>query len=230
MFSLADNNQGKQTDPQPTPGQEQAGAATAPAYITQEQLKAALAEQQAEFEKRTANLYRGMESLTSKAKTRLADLDNTLKQLQSAGQAIDPGAVQKVKTDILAGAFSEEAPQAQTAAAPSGQVAPAAPANPIEQRIQAFQEAFGLELFDEDPEVNGIRNIAEVGEKEFFNDVRQALLKKQQRLASETPERAAARSPLIGASGAPSSNPIANVTNPSELWEIAMNKRGKRTP
>ena len=226
MFELKDNNQGQPAS-QPTPGQEQEGGAPAASYITLEQLNAVLAKQQAEFEKRTANLYRGMESLTTQAKTRLSELDNTLKQLQAAGQTIDPGVVQKLKTDIIAGAFNNEPQQPQAQPTFPGQERPTAPgANPIEQKIENFEAAFGIEILDDDPEVEHIVNISQ-GEDKFFASLRTALMAKQQRLASETPERAIARSPIVGSAGIPSSNPISGITDPSELWNLAMSKRKK---
>ena len=232
MFSLSDNNSGNGGEPKGAPGQEQPQETTQPAYITQEQLEAILAKQSVEFENRLKDTYRGMQSLSQKTKTQLSTLDATIKQMQAAGQQVDQAIVQRMKTDIIAQAYSEDTPQAPAPATAPGQERPAAqaPASPYEQKIAAYEEAYGVELFDEDPEVESIGNLAEVGEKVFFDNLRSALQAKKQRVASDTPGRALARSPFIGSSGAPASNPLAGIKDQSELWTMAMNKRGKRTP
>lgn len=227
-FDPKSNNQGTPA-PQPVPGQEPGNGQPASAYITQEQLSAILEKQRLDFAEQMKDTYRGIQSMSDRTKSGLAQLDGLIKQLQQHGQTIDPAVVQRMKTDIISEAYNEpQQPAAQPT--PPGQGGTAGQPDPLLLKMQALEMAMELELTDNDPEVEKMPFVDQVGEKEFLKQYRIQLEAKRQRLANDTPDRALARSPFVGAAGTPSSNPIGNVTDTSELWTMAMNQRGKRNP
>lgn len=212
------DNQAKPVPPAP-PDQGGDGGAPAPTYITQEQLETLFNNFQSKINEQLNTTYRGIQSMTSKVKPQLDQLDQMVKRLTEAGQQVDPGVVQRMKTDIMAGAYVEEPPQTtpQVPGQEPQQGNLEAENARIFAKMDAYQELSGIELFDDDPELEELPDINEVGEKSFFEGLSAALEKKKARIASDTPGRTLARSPMIGSGGAPASNAIQDLHG-DELW------------
>ncbi len=207
------------------PGQGAAQGATPPEQITPEFLDQKIKAAVAEAETRLAKQYQGAQSINSQVRTELKNLDSVLKRLEGVGVKIEPSAVGTIRSEILAGEVMQE-PAQQQPGAPAGQ--PQQPeVDPVQEAIfsaiEKIQAAHGLELLDEDPEVEMIPDINAVGVKGFYDGLESALKAKKLRLEKDTPGRAQARSPALGATGSPSSNPIQNLHG-SELWDAAFKK------
>ena len=104
--------------------------------------------------------------------------------------------------------------------------------------VQAYNQAisavadgmvkeFGIDVKEDDPEAEIIKKVAEDPDPyKYLEGVRQALTAKKERLAKEDTEVNPARITGLGGDGTPSSNPIQEITDPTELWDRA-EKAGK---
>lgn len=99
--------------------------------------------------------------------------------------------------------------------------------NPLEiavnNRVNALYEKMGLTLEDTDPEAQGIDNTDAFS---FVSSVERALEAKKQRLEqSGQPQKPPQTNVHTGGGGNTPVNPIANITDPNQLWEMAKKKR-----
>jgi predicted ribosome quality control (RQC) complex YloA/Tae2 family protein len=214
------------TPPAETPETPPAGAQetpATPAFVTKEQLDTEIARLNKIYETKMNAFFRGTESSNDKFKNavqqRITTLENaaqqlglpltpsqrqqitdqaTLEELQKAAQTVNPGETQEQ--------FTEEEMKVNNAA-------------------QTLINLSGITFDDNDPEGKIIDEAAETGDAQKYLDaVKQAIDAKKTRLAKGG-SPATERTPEGGAPGAiggtPNSNPIANITDPNKLWELA---------
>jgi hypothetical protein len=225
-MTLPDGTQPPAAPPETPPSGEQTAPAT-PAFVTKEQLDSEIERLNKIYENKMNAFFRGTASSNDKFKNavqqRISNLENaaqqlgvpltpsqkqqitdqaTLEELQKATQSVSPG-------DNTQEQFTEEEMKVNNAA-------------------QTLIDLSGITFDENDPEGKIIDDAAETGDAQKYLDaVKQAIDAKKQRL-SQASTPAPERLPAGGAPGAiggtPNSNPISNVTDPDQLWEMAKKK------
>lgn len=230
-MTLPSNQQPPVPPATPTPGQETPPAAPAPGYITQEQFQSALdakvKELQQDFEKKIAKSYQGTQSLRDQVNNRVTQMEA---QFKNYGVQITPEMSRQMQNDALLETLNTPGTPGQE---PTGE--PEREPTPEEQAIYnagvAIAESLDINIEDTDPEADIIAKASQGTEKEYLKAWTAAATTKKARLATNpptqpgtppaNPDKTAARLPVLGGGGAPTSNPIANIKDPDELYRLA---------
>jgi len=219
------SNQQSQSELPPKDGQPSGEKPTQPDYVTRQDLEQFSAELANKLQSQLDKTYQGMQSLTEKQRTRLNDLDSFLSMMKESGGEVPPDVAARLRTDIMAKSLTEEQsgeqpPKQQTPPAQGGNTEQGVEPDELDIAIQAIIDASGTDIVsDNDPEVSMILDVNKTPRKEFLASVKKAHDAKALRLEKENdPDRAQARSPIIGSQGLPSSNPLQGIMDKDTLW------------
>ena len=214
-----------------SPGQGTAPEATAPTYITQADLMAALSAQKNEIQSLLSKNYQGVQSKTDSIAAQVRQSVNAIdlfaKKMTDAGVIISAEQTKALKQDAMMEALTTESPkttpppQAQGNGSGDGEQL-----DPTTIAAMNMMEAYGVQIEEGDPEVAEIKKAADEGTaKEYLAAVLKGIQSKQARTA-QTPSQTFARVPGAMPPGAPGNNPISNIKTPSDLWAEAK-RQGK---
>jgi hypothetical protein len=208
------------------PAGEQPTPAT-PAFVTKEQLDAEIARLNKVYENKMNAFFRGTESSNDKFKNAV---QQRITKLETAAQQLGVPLTESQKQQITDQATLEEL-QLATQSLPSAnnqQEQFSEEEIKVNNAAQALIDLSGITFDENDPEGKIIDEVAESGDAEkYLKAVQQAIDAKKARLAQAgvVPTE---RVPEGGAPGAiggtPNANPIANVSDPDKLWEMAKQK------
>ena len=217
-----------------TPGQVPVQATTEPGYITANQLNEALSNFGKTLDDKFSNLYRGIQSQNDKLQDRVQKKMEAYEQAAKAqGITLTPTQRQRLVDDTTIA-------ELQSASNPS----PSQPipdqgkqrgesedefVNRVNLAAETMLKVAGITLDDNDPELDLINKASEGSAEQYLEAHREAIRLKKERLASggkETPQRASVGGVPGAISGSPNSNPIANIMDKDQLWDMAK-KQGK---
>lgn len=221
---MADDPKGTVGGQTPAPGE--APPTNEPRYITEEQF----IQFSESLKKGLADNFRAVQSRTDSyqhtVQTKLQQFEESLKQFKAAGIDITDDKIAEMRNqlviDTLAGGEEPADPNAPGQAPPGKQADDEEEIDPITAEALSMMQAAGVEIEDDDPESDIIQAAANGSIREYFNAVDRAIKAKQERLGAS----AQVRMPNLSGTGSPASNPIAGITDPTELWNIAM-REGK---
>jgi len=214
--------------PAPQAAQPAAGTEAAPQYVTLEQLAAA-----------EERIVRASQSLVDKSSARVQEhikaVEANIQTLKGMGVTLTDAQAEAWKNReamaVLTGTAGSDAhaPASQTGQVVNGnEAAPGVsePSNVDREAWQMMAQA-GMYFEDGDPELGQI--VTNSTPYQYLRSIEQALASKRARLGnvSAAPPPAVGRTPATisgGAAGA--TNPIANITDPRELFRIAQ-EQGK---
>jgi hypothetical protein len=211
------------------PGQEQTPTTPPAGYVTIEEFNKTIKG----MEDKLSNWYRGIQSQTDNIDTRV---QKRIAEYEAAAT------LQGVKlTDSQKQQLTDQTTLDEIRASSSAQNTNANPdpmqrqgesdemfANRVNDAADTLMKAAGITFEDSDPEVALINKAANDGSAEAYLQAHQEAIKlKKERLAGNTGQN---RPPTGGVPGAmpgtPNSNPISNIMDKDQLWELAM-KQGE---
>lgn len=156
-----------------------------------------------------------------KVQKQIGDFEKALAALRSQGVEVSQQAVDSAKTKILLDSLTGNEPdsdQGEEAEPPDALVS--AYQETVTRGAEAIMKAAGVEITDEDPEVEIIEKAAEGPVDGYFEAVHKATVAKKERLEKEGQPNLGAIPSLSRGTG-PSSNAIQNIMDPAQLFEIA---------
>lgn len=211
------------------PGQEQTQEAET-GYVTPDQLAAF----KKEIDEKMSNLYRGIQSQTDKLSFKVQQRMEAYERAANAqGLTLTPSQKQQLHDQTTIEELRAVS-QAETSKLPPDPVRKQGESadkfvERVNQAAETMLEIAGITLEENDPEVEMINKAAEGTAEQYLDAHREAIRLKKERLALGEKEPSK-RPPAGGAPGSipgsPNTNPIANVTDPDELWRLAQ-KQGK---
>lgn len=218
-------------DPNAQPDKQGGGASQVveqqqvPQYVTMEQVQEIL----------TRELTRFRDSVTDRTAHRVQKI---LQQAQQKGVTLDPDQARAVLSVLDEEQQGQETqvqshgkqPEQQSPVVSSDQARPnqdqrlggeqqPVEVHPVILAADAMMQKSGVYIDPEDPELSLIDQET-TDEITFLTSVRAAIQAKQQRLAAAG---SPARMPNMSGAAKPG-NPVANITDPDELWRMAMQK------
>jgi hypothetical protein len=219
-----DETQGNQVET--VPGQEQEPTTPIAGYVTIDEFKATIKS----MEDKMSNWYRGIQSQTDNIDTRV---QRRIEEYERAAASQGMKLTDSQKQQLTDQTTLEEIRAASSSATANGNPDPMKRDGETDEQFETrvnnaadtLLRAAGVTLEDGDPEVELINTAAAKGSaEEYLNAHTEAIRLKKARLAgggqpvqSRSPEAA-----VPGAiPGSHTSNPIANITKPDELWEMA---------
>ncbi len=220
--------------PDPEPGQSQVtppaqagqepSSAPQPKFITLEEAQKLANQAALEAEERAFRRAQGLVSkadnrITEKVQAKLNALTETINMQKSAGIEITPMQEAALRNKVIADAYSQEPPP--TNAEPPAEPNPGdqnVAADPITAEAWRLMQAAGIIINDDDPEAEKLDQSSGYA---FLRSIEAAIETKRQRIAS-TSMQAPGRTPTgAGATGAYQANPIQDISDPDQLFEIA---------
>lgn len=211
--------------PEQVPAQAPAEGVNGQGYVTREEL-----EQFQEGLKGTlSNWYKGMQSQSDRnfanVQKSITEFNQGVAALKASGVELTDaqieGARNKLVVDTLA--KGEEPPPQQQQQAPmeEGEGDPylAAYQNTVTAAAERLMKTAGVEIEDDDPEVSIIEKKANGTVEDYLDAIGEAIEAKRKRIAAGPP---VGQMPSLTRGGAPASNTIQNIMDPSQLWEEAV--------
>ena len=222
-------NVNQQAGAQATPPEASEGAAPAtaqPEYITKAQF-----DEFAQSLKDGLNKnFQAVQSQTDRYQQRVqAGLDGLkqhLELLKGEGVTLTPQQVKSLEAQVKLDALTREtqpAGQAQAQGTAQAQAQPGAgeeELDPVTQAAITLMEVEGAVVEDDDPEAAILMKAASGTQQEYYKAAKEAAKAKVERLEREKKDPAARITSNL--TGSPASNPIANITSPSDLWDAAV--------
>lgn len=170
----------------PVPASQGAPNADEPQFLTRKEADALVQKAVDEAVKRAQSLTDKAESRIKKEfQQRKANLDSTLKQLKEAGVEITPEVRQRAEAMLLQDTLAqpEPAPEPLPQRQPSKVAEPEL--DPVSAQAMRMMQRAGVIIEDNDPEAG---EIDQTDPDAFLLSVAKAIVKKQQRTASQPPE------------------------------------------
>lgn len=221
-------NQVPSSEPGGTPGQETQPGTTPAGYVTVEAFNQALEALRKDLSKN----YQGVQKQVDRGRNQIkAELDKYFTELKGLGVELTPQQKQQITVDKLIASF--ESPEAGSEAPAGQQVAQPAsePRTPLQieldEEVDRMEAKAGISLEDGDPELAMIEKASHGTIAEYLGATQQALEAKKARLSTQGQRGAgeiAGRMPTLASGGQPQSNPIQNVTDTNQLWELSVQK------
>lgn len=223
------------------PAPEKETTTAEPKYMTEDQVKALLAAQKEEFERTLQSRTDKMSSRIEKqVQAQLRQVEDQFKVFESAGQVITPEVKERIRQKVMLDAYAKG--EEETASPPAtltpmdakpsispspeeGRMGQEGKVHPVlEQSFQIFR-GLGLDPNTISDEAAGMIDQETKDAETFLKSVRKAAAFEYGRTNAATSENGggnAARVAGYGAVGARRGNPIENVTDPGELFRMAM--------
>jgi hypothetical protein len=199
-----------------TPTEPQASdtdsVATAPSYITRADLEAEISKLRSTLDRNYQGMQSRQDGFEKRVRENISGVDAMIKRLGDMGVQLTPENQESLKRQAWQDALGEpEQPQ------PNPQEEQI---NPITALAYQMMDDAGIEDFPEDsPEYAMIMEAASGTPSQYIAAFSKAIASYNAR-KQQTPQQKAARMPGLS-QGKPAGNPIANVTDPDELWNLA---------
>lgn len=195
-------------------------------YVTREEL----AQFQEGLKEILANNYRATQSQTDRYQARvqqsLSEFQHGIDALRAGGVELTDAQVEGARNKLVLETLTkaEETPQQPQQPQPQQQAEEADPyleayQNTVTAAADRLQKIAGVEILDDDPEVSIIEQKASGSVEDFLDAVSQAIEAKRARIAKGPP---VGQMPSLTHGGAPASNDIQNIMDPTALWEEAV--------
>lgn len=207
-----------------------------PKYMTEDQVRALLAAQKEELERTLQSRTDKLSSRIEKqVQTQLKQVEEQFKVFESAGQVITPEVKERIRQKVMLDAYAkgeEETPAALTPipSPEEGRGGQEAKVHPVlEQSFQIFR-GLGLDPNTISDEAAGLIDQETKDAETFLKSVRKAAAFEYSRVNAATSENggggnganSAARVAGFGSVGARRGNPIEHITDPGELFRMAL--------
>lgn len=225
MSDQLQGNQSPSSEPGGTPGQETQPGTTPAGYVTVADFNQALAD----LKKELAKNYQGVQKQVDRGRNQIkAELDKYFTELKGLGVELTPQQKQQITVDKLLASFESpeagrDAPAGQQAAQPAGENRTPLQVS-IDEEVDRMIAKAGITLEDTDPELALIEKASSGTIAEYLGAVQSAIEAKKARLSTQGQRgigEIAGRMPSLASGGQPQSNPIQNITDPDQLWELA---------
>ena len=219
---MSDQQVPNQTPTEPQASGNQTPGATEQPYITRADFEAEMAKVRQALDKNYQGVQARQDGFEAKVQQNLKATDAFLKKMSDMGITIDPANQEKLRQQAWNDAISEpeKAQQTQQPQPKDEQV------DPITALAYQIMDDAGIKDFEEsDPEYAMIEKASTGTEAQYLAAIAQASQSKKARLAN--PANPAARVTSL-TQGAPAGNSIANINDPTELWELAKKKVAAR--
>lgn len=221
------------TDQIPTPdavpsfqGQETPTATPKQEFLTKADFEAAFGALSTELTNKMSEWYRGVQSKSDKMEAAISKrISEYEERAKSQGYTLNEAQKKALEQTAIADVLNQpQQPSFPNASGPTQQGGDDL-AERTNRAAEALMKATGVELFEDDPEVNIVESSANKSPEEYLAAVQQAIVAKKARLEKQAPPT---RSPGAVGSGTPNLNPISDIMNPDELWKAAMEKASRR--
>lgn len=220
------SNQNIANPPVQAPAQEPQQGQNGQGYVTREEL----AQFQDGLKDTLSEWYQGVQSQTdryqARVQQRLTEFESGIAALKQSGVTLDEAQIEAARNKLVVDTLAKAPEQQQRAQQQEPGEDPQLEAyrNTVTASAERMMRAAGVEISDDDPEVaQYIEPKAEGSVEEYLDGVLAAINAKKERLA-RGPN--VGQIPSLSGGGAPATNNLQNITDPSSLWQEAM-RQGK---